>query len=74
MFALKDPHRWLVGCYQNVTSNAKNNAVIQLAPVSGVDVVLQKKMQLGMSVCTSCTKSSEASVPSLEKTTSCVST
>ena len=43
MFALKDPHRWLVGCYQNVTSNAKNNAVIQLAPVSGVDVVLQKK-------------------------------
>ena len=67
MFALKDPHSWLVGCHQNVTSNAKNNAVIQLAPVSGVDVVLQKKMQLGMSVCTSCTKSSEASIPSLEK-------
>ena len=58
---------WLVGCHQNVTSNAKNNVVIQLAPVSGVDVVLQKKMQLGMSVCTSCTKSSEASIPSLEK-------
>ena len=36
-------HSWLVGCYQNVTSNAKNNVVIQLAPVSGVDVVLQEK-------------------------------